>query len=1771
MSLIQRIHATSQYPTHFLTAKHILIQSGSILSCVNVDNGEQQFLLELNRFESISCLSSNPTHNLLAIAIQSTNASRIEVYAITTNSANADVDIDDTDSISLQLKYTFTECCVVGYSHLCMSNDAQFMIAASNIPALEIELWSIADQRKLSTTNAPADNIRFLTFSPTCNELFITATNRTVVVWRIYFKFDRYFLTSTLHSPPSPPQQQKQTDQEQSSSIHSLTFGADGTQFMYINERNRLFIVDESGQLQLEHTFAANDAMIAQVFYTRYYYILLRAQSQARTGLIEFFNKENMQLVYAKTFAFNFTHCVWNPNYREIVVFDDMNTMHNVTIDKVLLLNNTLQRIENDALVESRRVCQFVKSSPSTSQVVTLQCQDHVVLNTSSQLQLMCVSAAEDDVARAEDVPLSHYANICGVCALQVHHYKHGIDLLALGFNDGHFGLCLASPSDEQPARPNLKFFFLERISTCRVTQIEFNADGTLIACVSNQDNKVWFLQLARQNKVPKILGFYKLPQAPLCCCWLYDAYDNLKLILAFKNGYVMTYDAPEPAAAADDGDGDDQETYALDAYFVECEMDFSLLKIVRDPTSSSPDRIICITEDKKLRAFFLDDDATIFPDDIFVFDEHVKTITDIAIYGDLLLTASQDGQLFVRYLADASEVVLDLYAHQTCAVDADGSSSSGSGGGGVASVTFVRSGAVIVSVGYDGAVLSWRLNEELVCDNDGGSGDSSVDACECPLSAEFLATLNTVEHAADASNALTFLQKMARREHATNDATAADGMQPIVDEIQNEVANLQNTYDDIVQRVQNGSELERLTDAELIVDNAEYKALASANQREIDGIREDTRYANIGKQLVSRRIKEQCWDAMKERRQVVNGLKTKDSVCTFPILATTENDVNVGVRLQFLRTMNIMEREWCMKTNDRVKHEFDVTQPLSDPKTGYVWDVHEYSTTAAAVATEKDDSANATAVVAAGSDDEHKNGQRVKFPVSPALKSLMYHPLQLYTNFSKRIQMYLLNQRIRETKSAFNLKVKVLHQTKTGQVERINEMALEMKEIQNELEIVNADTDEIFMARCDDEEDEKHMFVVRAHEMQNKKNDHMKQSQKQNNVAPDADHQNVASRALQDMMHNTLERKDEVERLEDTLKRPEFMDTIDASQWTDAQKTEIEKYEEKKQTLLKAKEVRTKLLRTRLKALKNDVSEIIKNFDEQLKELYNLRLCVLQDVYVHQLMRIHLANDIVEYEKCGDKLRTMQHELMRLREDQHKADATYQEFDGKLQESKKKLDDLHAAEKYLERAFKKEMSSALSSDYFEYLYKLFRGKKAVPPKHGNISSKLGSIGGMDRKMSAVSSTTNDSNSTDVVSMRRSGSKQSTTANMSRRRSMSRSSMKGVSAADTQSEATDEMNFELNHHPMPADILLHDLKEDEFEEEDEQEIMQRKEDEIINPYFVAPASDLKATSTLLALQNLTKPIDLSWQVWSKFLEFRKLKMGKEQEIQDMSEQIASMQSEINALRANQGIIAESIQEIERGQRALREAADAYKLDCELFLHCRRGCVEVRECPIVTDYRGSVLIDRGVIEELNGVILKAGREQIEQLHEIKKFRRGINMLNWRAKVLDLEHHYFSLLTTEYQLRRVTKKDQEVIKGGGPDSTQKTQVSTLGRKLEFTKTTMEGKIRDKKKQFNKYATQSEKIRKSNQDLMKEIERMRSDVRDKENIADIRGTLGVQEQKKEKLQKRMDAVATRRKLTDLVAAQNEEIQFLRNELDRLRQKTFPSFSIVDTDNHI
>jgi len=307
-----------------------------------------------------------------------------------------------------------------------------------------------------------------------------------------------------------------------------------------------------------------------------------------------------------------------------------------------------------------------------------------------------------------------------------------------------------------------------------------------------------------------------------------------------------------------------------------------------------------------------------------------------------------------------------------------------------------------------------------------------------------------------------------------------------------------------------------------------------------------------------------------------------------------------------------------------------------------------------------------------------------------------------------------------------------------------------------------------------------------------------------------------------------------------------------------------------------------------------------------------------------------------------------------------------------------------------------------------------------------------------------------------------------------------------------------------------------------------------------------------------------KPDGLPEAVWQNFLQLLKVGTDLRKEVKVQQTVVQSMENEVVALRKNQSCIQKSISELLEAKKSLLRKREAMLLNTELMIQCKQGQVEVEECPVVTDMRRAALIHRETVEVLNTQIRSIGEEKVAKLQEIKDFRRGINMLRWKAKSLDLDLKYYKHLTMEYQLRRVSKQDQEIIQMGGYESKQKAEISSLERKLAFFEKTSKQSMEEVKAKLTALKRQCREQKDENEQLELKIAELQRDVMERVDIRNIRGGgRSVAEEKELNAQKRMDSVVTRRQLLDLVKAQADEIQFLRSELDRLRRSTFPSFT--------
>lgn len=93
----------------------------------------------------------------------------------------------------------------------------------------------------------------------------------------------------------------------------------------------------------------------------------------------------------------------------------------------------------------------------------------------------------------------------------------------------------------------------------------------------------------------------------------------------------------------------------------------------------------------------------------------------------------------------------------------------------------------------------------------------------------------------------------------------------------------------------------------------------------------------------------------------------------------------------------------------------------------------------------------------------------------------------------------------------------------------------------------------------------------------------------------------------------------------------------------------------------------------------------------------------------------------------------------------------------------------------------------------------------------------------------------------------------------------------------------------------------------------------------------------------------------------------------------------------------------------------------------------------------------------------------------------------------------------------------------------------------------------KLRRHERQLNDKYSESQKLEAQQKSIAQRVVQLEAVNRTRTN----------QEGSIERASKRMKGIVNRRKLIDLARAQTDEIDFLRQELDRIRQRTFPSFA--------
>lgn len=235
--------------------------------------------------------------------------------------------------------------------------------------------------------------------------------------------------------------------------------------------------------------------------------------------------------------------------------------------------------------------------------------------------------------------------------------------------------------------------------------------------------------------------------------------------------------------------------------------------------------------------------------------------------------------------------------------------------------------------------------------------------------------------------------------------------------------------------------------------------------------------------------------------------------------------------------------------------------------------------------------------------------------------------------------------------------------------------------------------------------------------------------------------------------------------------------------------------------------------------------------------------------------------------------------------------------------------------------------------------------------------------------------------------------------------------------------------------------------------------------------------------------------------------------------------------------------------------------NAFNID--ILFSLKQGQVEVEHAAVVTDYADSIMIHRSVVDEVNDRIRELWAEKLSIMAATKQDRGELAKSKWEQKRLDMTFEDLTDKTREFQLQRVTKSLQELIKSGqGVDARKEAEISTLERKVEFYNSSFEAKVQERRSKLAKLRRLTKDMAKENLQLDDDIRELEISVSERKKIYDLKFE---HQDGGSKEQVAFNEAVARKRLVDIAKAQAEEIEFLREELTRLRQRTFPSFSHI------
>jgi hypothetical protein len=196
---------------------------------------------------------------------------------------------------------------------------------------------------------------------------------------------------------------------------------------------------------------------------------------------------------------------------------------------------------------------------------------------------------------------------------------------------------------------------------------------------------------------------------------------------------------------------------------------------------------------------------------------------------------------------------------------------------------------------------------------------------------------------------------------------------------------------------------------------------------------------------------------------------------------------------------------------------------------------------------------------------------------------------------------------------------------------------------------------------------------------------------------------------------------------------------------------------------------------------------------------------------------------------------------------------------------------------------------------------------------------------------------------------------------------------------------------------------------------------------------------------------------------------RSAKIAAEMESKEQMAVLLHLKSTLSGFEAAVAHSTAALQNADERAGVLQALISDLNWNSHLVLCLKQGAIEVPCYADQTfDLSDAVLVQRRAVVDVNRLIVKAGSENLGIMKATNESSRDLYKLRWQESVADWKIDAIMQDTRYFQLLRVTKELQQIIKSGGKNKHQM-EISTLERQIEHVKALHELRIEEKKRKL------------------------------------------------------------------------------------------------------